>query len=191
MRSQPALVRVLFAGDQQVPQLPRASRCGPRRLSARPRPLSVLEVSDANTPQFAGAYRPCAMRGSSPPPFTSRYRPCGVRLTHVLKEALGGHCRTRMVATMWSDNAHADETVATLKFASRMRAVKTTPKADTVAGAMTDNERAVSRSSEGGWNSFSPPTAPPPHGPSRRGSWGSMSERLRRCAWSSRSMMQW
>lgn len=61
----------------------------------------------------------------------------------MLKEALGGHCRTRMVATMWSDNAHAEETVATLKFAMRMRAVKTTPKVDTVAGAMTDNERAV------------------------------------------------
>ena len=47
------------------------------------------------------------------------------KLTNMLKDSLGGNCRTRMVACVWPDAAHAEESVATLRFATRMMKVKT------------------------------------------------------------------
>lgn len=37
------------------------------------------------------------------------------KLTNVLKDSLGGNCRTRMIANVWAEEQHVDETVATLK----------------------------------------------------------------------------
>jgi len=45
------------------------------------------------------------------------------RLTHLLKDSLGGNTRTRLVACLHSDAANLMESLATLKFASRMRRV--------------------------------------------------------------------
>ena len=42
------------------------------------------------------------------------------KLTHVLKDSLGGGCKTTMVANIWGDTAHVDETAATLRFATRI-----------------------------------------------------------------------
>jgi kinesin family protein 6/9 len=56
------------------------------------------------------------------------------KLTHMLKDALGGHCRTRMIACVWSDADHVDETLSTLRFATRMMRVKTTPVRDVALG---------------------------------------------------------
>jgi hypothetical protein len=49
------------------------------------------------------------------------------KLTNVLKDSLGGNCRTRMIACVWPDAAQVDETLATLRFSSRMMQVTTTP----------------------------------------------------------------
>lgn len=68
------------------------------------------------------------------------YRSC--KLTHLLKDALGGHCRTRMIAAIWPDAAHLEETVSTLRFATRMMRVRTTPTREIAgAGGMSEVER--------------------------------------------------
>jgi kinesin family protein 6/9 len=66
------------------------------------------------------------------------------KLTHMLKDALGGHCRTRMIAAAWSDADHVDETLSTLRFAARMMRVKTTPSRDIAASEnmLSEAERA-------------------------------------------------
>ena len=45
------------------------------------------------------------------------------RLTHLLKDSLGGNTRTRVIATIHSDRANLEETISTLKFAQRMRKI--------------------------------------------------------------------
>lgn len=46
-------------------------------------------------------------------------------LTNLLKDSLGGNCRTLLIACIWPDTSHNDQTLATLKFATRMMRVKT------------------------------------------------------------------
>ncbi|EQC34127.1 hypothetical protein SDRG_08336 [Saprolegnia diclina VS20] len=46
-------------------------------------------------------------------------------LTNLLKDSLGGNCRTLLVACVWPDESQNDQTIATLKFATRMMRVKT------------------------------------------------------------------
>jgi kinesin family protein 6/9 len=48
------------------------------------------------------------------------------KLTYFLKDSLGGNCKTLMVANIWGESSHLDETVSTLKFASRMMRVSNT-----------------------------------------------------------------
>ena len=45
------------------------------------------------------------------------------RLTSVLKEALGGNCRTTLVANIMLEDDHSEETLSTLRFAARMQSV--------------------------------------------------------------------
>ncbi|KAJ9506575.1 hypothetical protein QJQ45_018998 [Haematococcus lacustris] len=47
------------------------------------------------------------------------------RLTNVLKDALGGNCKTVMVANIWGEPSHVEETLSTLRFASRVRTLTT------------------------------------------------------------------
>jgi kinesin family protein 6/9 len=48
------------------------------------------------------------------------------KLTHILKDALGGGPgRTRLLAALWAEEAHLDESVATLRFAGRVMNVRT------------------------------------------------------------------
>lgn len=42
------------------------------------------------------------------------------KLTHLLKDSIGGNCRTVMIATIWPEDNHLHETVSTLNFARRM-----------------------------------------------------------------------
>ncbi|GMI12718.1 hypothetical protein TrLO_g15694 [Triparma laevis f. longispina] len=49
------------------------------------------------------------------------------KLTHVLKDSLGGNCNTLMIACIWPHLNHLDQTVSTLKFATRMQMVKNKP----------------------------------------------------------------
>ncbi|RHY34317.1 hypothetical protein DYB32_001294 [Aphanomyces invadans] len=46
-------------------------------------------------------------------------------LTNILKDSLGGNCRTLLIACVWPDESQNDQTLATLKFATRMMRVKT------------------------------------------------------------------
>ncbi|XP_071340945.1 kinesin-like protein KIF9 [Trachinotus anak] len=49
------------------------------------------------------------------------------KLTHVLKDSLGGNCNTVLVANIYGEAAHIEETLSTLRFASRMKCVRTDP----------------------------------------------------------------
>uniref|UniRef100_A0A673CUC8 Kinesin motor domain-containing protein n=1 Tax=Sphaeramia orbicularis TaxID=375764 RepID=A0A673CUC8_9TELE len=49
------------------------------------------------------------------------------KLTYTLKDSLGGNCNTVLVANIYGDAAHIDETLSTLRFASRMKCVQTEP----------------------------------------------------------------
>mmetsp|Transcript_235 Transcript_235/g.997 ORF Transcript_235/g.997 Transcript_235/m.997 type:complete len:858 (-) Transcript_235:34-2607(-) len=47
------------------------------------------------------------------------------KLTHILRDSLGGNCRTTLIACLWPDVEHADETVSTCRFASRVMTLQT------------------------------------------------------------------
>ncbi len=47
------------------------------------------------------------------------------KLTAVLKDALGGNCKTIMVANVWPEPEHLEETVSTLRFAARVKTLLT------------------------------------------------------------------
>ena len=49
------------------------------------------------------------------------------KLTHALKDCLGGNCFTYLIACIWGTNQNLPETLSTLKFASRMTAVVNKP----------------------------------------------------------------
>ncbi|XP_077349676.1 kinesin-like protein KIF9 [Lithobates pipiens] len=45
------------------------------------------------------------------------------KLTHALKDSLGGNCNTVLVANVYAEAAQIDETLSTLRFASRMKCI--------------------------------------------------------------------
>eukprot|EP00435_Cladocopium_sp_Y103_P058066 s1044_g20.t1 len=45
------------------------------------------------------------------------------KLTHILKDSLGGNCKTTMVANIWPEGKMLEETASTLRFATRMMKV--------------------------------------------------------------------
>jgi len=49
------------------------------------------------------------------------------KLTHFLRDSIGGSCNTTMVANVWGEAAQIEETVSTLRFASRMMCVANEP----------------------------------------------------------------
>lgn len=49
------------------------------------------------------------------------------KLTHYLKDSIGGNCNTLLVANMWAERAQLEETVSTLRFATRMMCVASEP----------------------------------------------------------------
>jgi kinesin family protein 6/9 len=46
------------------------------------------------------------------------------KLTNLLKDSLGGNCKTSMVAAVWAEEVHMEETISTLKFGTRMMRVQ-------------------------------------------------------------------
>ena len=42
------------------------------------------------------------------------------KLTNYLRDSLGGNCKTVMIANIWPEQKHLEETTSTLKFATRM-----------------------------------------------------------------------
>lgn len=49
------------------------------------------------------------------------------KLTSVLRDSLGGNCRTLMFANVWKDDQFAEESISTLRFATRVRLLQTEP----------------------------------------------------------------
>uniref|UniRef100_A0A8C1VKZ8 Kinesin-like protein n=1 Tax=Cyprinus carpio TaxID=7962 RepID=A0A8C1VKZ8_CYPCA len=49
------------------------------------------------------------------------------KLTHALKDSLGGNCNTVLVANIYGEAAQIEETLSTLRFATRMKCVQTKP----------------------------------------------------------------
>jgi kinesin family member 6/9 len=45
------------------------------------------------------------------------------KLTYLLKDSIGGNSKTCMIANIWPETSHLEETISTLKFASRMMKV--------------------------------------------------------------------
>ena len=44
-------------------------------------------------------------------------------MTNILKDSIGGNCKTVMIANIWPEAKHIEETISTLKFATRMMKV--------------------------------------------------------------------
>jgi kinesin family protein 6/9 len=53
-------------------------------------------------------------------------------LTNYLRDSIGGNCKTVMVANVQCVKSHIEETISTLKFATRMMKVKNTAQVNTV-----------------------------------------------------------
>ncbi len=49
------------------------------------------------------------------------------KLTHLLKDSLGGNCHTALISCVWPHQNHAWETLSTLRFATRMKNIENTP----------------------------------------------------------------
>jgi kinesin family protein 6/9 len=49
-------------------------------------------------------------------------------MTHVLRDALGGNSNTLMIANIWGEKEHIEETISTLRFATRMMCVTVNPE---------------------------------------------------------------
>lgn len=45
------------------------------------------------------------------------------KLTYLLKDSIGGNSKTCMIANVWPEDSHLEETISTLKFAGRMMKV--------------------------------------------------------------------
>ena len=45
------------------------------------------------------------------------------KLTNILKDSVGGNCKTVFIGNIWPEPSHLEETISTLKFASRIRKV--------------------------------------------------------------------
>ena len=45
------------------------------------------------------------------------------KLTYLLKDSIGGNSKTCMIANVWPEESHLEETISTLKFAGRMMKV--------------------------------------------------------------------
>lgn len=45
------------------------------------------------------------------------------KLTNILKDSVGGNCKTVFIGNIWPEVCHLEETISTLKFASRIRKV--------------------------------------------------------------------
>lgn len=59
------------------------------------------------------------------------------KLTNLLKDSLGGNSKTTMIANIWPEETNIEETISTLKFATRMMKVQTDASINTVTDPAT------------------------------------------------------
>lgn len=55
------------------------------------------------------------------------------KLTNLLKNSIGGNCYTILIANIWPEASHLEETLGTLRFATRMKQVKNVPQVNETA----------------------------------------------------------
>mmetsp|Transcript_8117 Transcript_8117/g.15977 ORF Transcript_8117/g.15977 Transcript_8117/m.15977 type:complete len:608 (+) Transcript_8117:349-2172(+) len=63
------------------------------------------------------------------------------KLTHMLKDSIGGNCKTLMIANIWPEVSHIEETISTLRFATRMMRVSN----DAVVNIQLDPAQLIKR----------------------------------------------
>ena len=49
------------------------------------------------------------------------------KLTNLLKNSIGGNCRSILVANIWPEAQNIEETLSTLRFGTRMKQVENAP----------------------------------------------------------------
>ena len=55
------------------------------------------------------------------------------KLTNMLKNSIGGNCYTILIANVWPEASHLEETLSTLRFATRMKQVENMPTVNETA----------------------------------------------------------
>lgn len=50
------------------------------------------------------------------------------KLTNLLKNSIGGNCKTVLIANIWPEEPYLEETISTLRFAARMMKVQNEAK---------------------------------------------------------------
>ncbi len=63
-----------------------------------------------------------------------QFRQC--KLTHILKDSIGGNCMTVMIANVWPEARHMEETISTLRFSSRMMNITVEPAVNEIIDPM-------------------------------------------------------
>lgn len=63
-----------------------------------------------------------------------QFRQC--KLTHILKDSIGGNCNTVMIANIWPEARHMEETISTLRFSSRMMNITVEPAVNEIIDPM-------------------------------------------------------
>jgi kinesin family member 6/9 len=58
------------------------------------------------------------------------------KLTHLLKDSIGGNCLTSMISNIWPELRHMEETISTLRFSSRMMNVTVEPAVNEIIDPM-------------------------------------------------------
>lgn len=67
------------------------------------------------------------------------------RLTHLLKDSIGGNSKTAMVANIWPEEGFTEETFSTLRFATRLGKVSNIAKLNVVLPDATQQVKALER----------------------------------------------
>lgn len=67
------------------------------------------------------------------------------KLTYLLKDSLGGNCRTYLLACVWPHRGHEWETLSTLRFAARMRSIESVAPVRVKDGQSSADEAVVMR----------------------------------------------
>ncbi|OAE28508.1 hypothetical protein AXG93_1736s1040 [Marchantia polymorpha subsp. ruderalis] len=70
------------------------------------------------------------------------------RLTTLLKDALGGNCKTVLIVCAWAEDFFLDETISALRFAQRVKYLKTSAVINKKADAANTQRRYVREISE-------------------------------------------
>lgn len=86
------------------------------------------------------------------------------KLTHMLKDSLGGGCSTLLIANIWGEAAQLEETISTLRFASRMLSIASEPTQNVLQDPLVSSAEVGGTLIRSCWANCHkpPPTRTPP-----------------------------